>query len=758
MHRTLFNRQSVKELRGRLATGQGKCKSGAAVGVAFLISFVATAQQVKPGYTDIAILANPRPMVRITSGKLVYEEQLYEGGLRTKFWSPEGLIKPDAFLEAPGRLNGERPSLDEPIADAFGLSVDGQELWDGWQWHGTQEVPCAGKGCREVIEDLSSSIRPIRVKVHTQIDGSPFLRRWLEIASEGSTPTAIGSVFPMSGYLFSAHGLKENLGENAPFSVLRPASFEPGREGDLRWRNLPDGSYSHGSSKYGMPFAIINNAVTGESFVLHFAWSGNYSFQLFNTHDPARDDAELYFRVGLSGPGPLRLLSPGESVSTPSVYIGHFLSDLDTEVQALHRYERSAILPPLPQGRLRPVEANSWGFVRDEISEESLKAVIDTSAEVGVELFTIDAGWFGDVGSKWLEVVGDWKVGSRLPHGLEPIFDYARKKGLLCGLWVDIERIGLDSELRKKHPDWVIQVHGVSGDRTALDFTKPQVVKFAEDTITSLIERYKLDVFRLDYNTDIGRAGAQDNQMGFEENTSWRHYQALYAMYERLRRRFPNLMLENCASGGGRNDLGMLRNFHWAQVSDEWGGVRTLKPLNGFSIVFPPEYGMSYVGFMGPDNYRYGDVDFRFRGQMFGQLCLGGIVPDLLHFPDEYRDRVRHNVMLYKSFIRPILPTALVYHHTPILPNTEPGSWAVIEHAAPDHSKAYAGIFRLAGAKEDTYLFKPRGLDPSKTYKVIFDNTNVSVHMKGIDLVNQGLSIRIGQSLRSELLLFEAES
>ena len=284
--------------------------------------------------------------------------------------------------------------------------------------------------------------------------------------------------------------------------------------------------------------------------------------------------------------------------------------------------------------------------------------MIDTAAKVGVELFTIDAGWYGDVGSRWPELVGDWKTGSRLPHGLEPIFDYARQKGLLCGLWVDIERIGLESQLRKLHPDWPVEIHGATGKQTALDFSKPEVVKFAEDTLAGIVDRYKLDVFRLDFNADLGTSAGQSIHKGFEENTSWRHYQAIYSMYDRLRRRFPRLMMENCASGGGRNDLGMLQNFHWTQVSDEWGGVRTLKILNGFSLAFPPEYGLSYVGFMSPENYRYGDTDFRFRGQMFGQLCLGGIVPRGSTIAPEYRSRVQHHVSLYKKFIRPILATA----------------------------------------------------------------------------------------------------
>ena len=709
-----------------------------------------------PPATNITILQKPHPTLRVVSGNLVYEEHLYKGGLRTRSWSPSGAIKPDFYLEEGGE---ELPAADEPIACSFGLTVDGQELWDRWEWESAQETPCEPGGCRHVAIELKSDIRPIRVKVHTQIDGNPFLKRWLEITNTGNTHVAIGAVYPMSGYLFAGHRLKENLPQDAKstFSLLRPVTLQWARENDFRWLALPDGGYVYGNPGYGPPFAVVRNEVTGESFLIHFAWSGNYKFEFYNAHHPSSDDASLYFRIGLAGPEPVRVLRPGETVITPAVHIGHVLDDLDGAVQALHRYLRKSVLPPLPQGRTRPIEMNAWGFLGQDTTEEGLKRAIDVTAAVGAELFTVDAGWYGDLNSEWYELVGDWKTRSRLPNGLEPVFDYARQKGLLCGLWVDIERIGLKSELKKKHPDWVVTLHGTNDNYTALDFTKPEVVKYAEETLAGIIERYKLDVFRLDYNTNLGRGGMQNPVDGYIENTYWRHYDAVYAMYSRIRKRFPNLMMENCAGGGGRNDLGMLSNFHWAQVSDEWGAVRALKILNGFSLAFPPEYGNNYFGSVSDDSLRYGDVDFRLRAMMFSQFAMGGAAPDLKSLAPEYLARIRHNLELYKSFIRPVLNSVLVYHHTPILPNTEPGDWVVLEHVTPDRTRGYAGIFRLAGAKEDRYLFRPRGLDSSKNYKVTFDNTESSVRLSGFELQRDGINVRIGQPLRSELLLFEAQ-
>ena len=112
----------------------------------------------------------------------------------------------------------------------------------------------------------------------------------------------------MSGYLFQGTRLRENLpaGDSGVFTVLRPASFEPQREADFRWVTLPEGDYLYGNSKYGMPFTVVRNQVTGESFLIHFGLSGSYVFQFYNNRILGSDSASLYFRVGLDGPGPFR--------------------------------------------------------------------------------------------------------------------------------------------------------------------------------------------------------------------------------------------------------------------------------------------------------------------------------------------------------------------------------------------------------------------------------------------------------------------
>ena len=164
--------------------------------------------QAEQSRVEVTVRTQPRPGLRIVSGGLVYEEGLYKGGLRTRYWSPTGLVKPDTFLERGG---DELPALDEPMACSFGLSVDGQDLWDYWSWKSAEELPCeaeqgtrlareGSRKCRHAMVELASDIRPIRVKVHTQVDGNSFLKRWLEITNNGN---AFGNFFwPLSEVYF----------------------------------------------------------------------------------------------------------------------------------------------------------------------------------------------------------------------------------------------------------------------------------------------------------------------------------------------------------------------------------------------------------------------------------------------------------------------------------------------------------------------------------------------------------------------------
>jgi alpha-galactosidase len=275
-----------------------------------------------------------------------------------------------------------------------------------------------------------------------------------------------------------------------------------------------------------------------------------------------------------------------------------------------------------------------------------------------------------------------------------------------------------------------------------------------EEQLVDVISRYKLDLYRIDYNTHIFDGGNRVKD-GFVENTLWRHAEAIWGIFDRLRKRFPNTIFENCASGGGRLDLGMLRYFQITEISDWMRAPRSLKILNGLSLSLPPEICLRTFGTEVPEHYLYGDLDYQIRSCLFGQPILRGIAPTIEEIGEPRRARIGHALDLYKQFIRPILPDAKVYHHTPILPLYAASPWCVLEYAAPDRRREVAGIFRLTAPDASAYRYRPRGLRPGGRYRVTFDNTGESFEVSGLELQRDGIEIRLESPLTSEILLVE---
>ncbi len=703
------------------------------------------------------------PLVRFDTGMVVYQEALING---------QYLVANTSAMGRPKSREGVWKALSAGAASvrpvrtrqhAFQIEADGQLLVDRWQWAEAHEADPDRTGCRESVVTLRHMQRRVTVELHTRLDDTPFLARWLVITNTGERPMALAQVFPWSGQVWEAVGdlwssLELTNLTGSPFTLGHFTDTDAGAEGSFDWMELPDGTYGfetlHGRSGWGLPFFIVRNEVTGEVAIGDFAWSGNWQIEFFNDHEPAGRpprDARLYARIGLAGPAPLRVLEPGESARTPEVHLGFLFGDVDTCVQALHTHERRSVILPQPVGREHRVEINHTGYTQNaQVTERQLYEEIDMAADVGIELFMLDAGWFGEVSDNWFAAVGDWdRESPLLPNGVKAVFDYAHSKGILCGLWVEAERMGPVSRLLHDHPDWQMEKRGEKIPN--LDLTKPEVAEYLERTIEGLIEKYGLDCYRLDYNHSIGEGGEHERG-DFTENSLWRYYEALYSIFERIHRRFPDLTLENCSSGGGRNDLGLVSRFHFTQLTDKWSPAPQLKILNGMTIALPPELCEVHLGAISDG---IADIDFMLRIGLFGHFDISGIFPTMGERQEAARERFHHAVSLYKTFVRPILSTCRVFHHTPIQRQTEPGEWVVLECASEDASRAYAGVFRLSTTAGGFYQFCPRGLDVSRRYRVTHDTSGQSREADGGLLVDQGLRVAVRGALTSELLLFE---
>jgi len=237
----------------------------------------------------------------------------------------------------------------------------------------------------------------------------------------------------------------------------------------------------------------------------------------------------------------------------------------------------------------------------------------------------------------------------------------------------------------------------------------------------------------------------------------WRHVDALYRIFDHLRKRFPNVIFQNCAGGGGRLDLGIMSRFHNTELTDWLRGPRDLKILNGMTWLLPPEILLLMFGTEFSDPAIDGDLDFQLRKVMLSRPIFRGISPSLSEFNAVLKDDVKENVQLFKKTVRPIMANSRVYHHTPFALALDPAPWVVLEYATQDEPKAVASFFRTDVAVDPLFEFIPRGLDPARTYKVTFRNRKHTVDIAGAQLMLQGLPIRLEGNMISEMVLFEAK-
>jgi len=715
-----------------------------------------------------ALAVEPFPMIRFDAGLACYQEALLNGQYLVVSTSAMGRPRnrDGVWLGYRGGAWATRPQRIRQTA--FHLVVDSQQLHDHWRWVGAEEIESSVPGCREAVVTLEHTLRPIRVRVFTRLDGTVFLTRWLEITNTGDSACALSEVAPWSGQLWEPVGYHWNTAamahlDRAPFTLGHLTEHEAGTEGTFAWQELPPGITAvesmHGRSGWGIPTVYVRNELSGEVATLAFGWSGNWQFSFLNDQERYREQAadqgrevRLYARVSMAGPAPLRVLDAGETCLTPEVHLGFQFGDLDACAQALHEHARKSVILQHPKGLEHRVEINHTGYTRnDQVTEAQVYEEIDIAADTGIELFMLDAGWFGGDDSKWCEAVGDWERESPLlTHGVRAVFDRIHERGMLGGLWVEAERMGSASHILRDHPDWQMQVRGERIPN--LDLSRPEVAEYLEATIVGVIERYNLDCFRLDYNISIGIGGERE-YAGYLENILWRYYDALYGIFDRIHARFPRLLLENCSSGGGRNDLGIMKRFNWTQTTDKWSPLPTCKISNGVTLMLPPEVCSTYPGAISDGQ---ADLDFALRTGLWGHLTVSGIYPSMAELHEGARGHWRRVVQVYKESIRPIIGTSRMYHHTPLQNQRDAGEWVVMEIAADDKSRAYAGVFRYPDACGTGYQLVMRGLSPDRRYRVSMESAGWVREVCGSKLLGEGVFVPVRAAGMSELVLFEA--
>jgi len=434
-----------------------------------------------------------------------------------------------------------------------------------------------------------------------------------------------------------------------------------GREFELRGRPLLPGKFvtesrrgisSHEAHPW---FAVRPRGESAEhqgpTWFGSLAWSGNW-LGVFETE---RNDA---VSIGL-GIQPFDFswrLEPGAEFASPELVGGYAADGLGGASRRLQLYDEHVQLPANHRERLRPVLYNSWEATQFEVRAEQQLELARRAAAMGVELFVVDDGWFGARNDDHAGL-GDWTVNTdKLPGGLHQLIDQVHQLGMQFGIWVEPEMVNPDSDLYRAHPDWAYHAEGrdATYDRNqlVLNFARQDV----QDAIHAQLERLLSDHGTIDFiKWDHNRAWTEvgwPEQPGQQREVWVRHVRGVYDLLARLRSGFPDLLIESCAGGGGRADLGILRWTDQVWTSDNTDAADRLTIQYGYSRAHSPRAMVNWVTDVpNQQTGRVAPLEFRFHVAMQGVLGVGG---DIGRWPAEDLAAARRWIETYKR-LRPVI-------------------------------------------------------------------------------------------------------
>lgn len=306
------------------------------------------------------------------------------------------------------------------------------------------------------------------------------------------------------------------------------------------------------------PMMALHNLYTGKNTVFHLL--PNAQWKMTARKFPLTDKELVVVESGFNGDGLRLQAEAGEKIELPAVIF--FTAENKTDLDA---YKLHEIYNELYPRKTLPVIYNSWLYCFDDLDIDALLNQVNLAAELGFEAFMIDAGWFGN-GDDWSVSVGDWEENTVSgPKGrLIEISQRVREHGMIFGLWFEPERADPKSKAVQEHSDFYI-------NQKLLNFANPKAVDYITDVISKQIEKYHIGWLKFDFNDSI--------PLDPSGNAFYRYLQGQKRFIERLRGKFPNLYITNCASGGYRMELYQGTMFDSFWLSDNQG------PYKGIDIV-----------------------------------------------------------------------------------------------------------------------------------------------------------------------------
>lgn len=478
------------------------------------------------------------------------------------------------------------------------------------------------------------------------------------------------------------------------------------------------------SSAHQNPFIILKRPETnedmGEAMGFALVYSGNFLAHIEVDHFDAT-------RVTL-GINPFDFswgLEKGESFQTPEAIISYSCEGLNSLSGNFHSIFKERLMRGEWKEKERPVLVNNWEATYFDFNEEKILNMVRKAKKLGFELFVLDDGWYGKRNDDKTSL-GDWYPNlDKLPNGIKGLGEKIVKEGMKFGLWFEPEMISRDSNLYSKHPDWVLGVKNrklsLGRNQYILDLSREEVQNYIIDILSERFSEAPISYVKWDMNRNMTEITYRD--------LPHKYILGLYKILETLTSKFPHILFEGCAAGGGRFDAGILHYMPQIWTSDDTDAIERIKIQHGTSMGYPSLAMGAHVSDI-PNHQTARNTNFDIRNYVayFGAF---GYELNLLNFTEEMDRKIMEHIKFYKEN-RKLLQFG-DFHRIDSPFNGNTASWIIVNK---DKTEAIAVYFQILAEPNPGYNKKIvlKGLDPDKKYLV---NNNLEAY--GDELMNVGI-------------------
>jgi len=655
-----------------------------------------------PSVSSLASTSGPPETFHWETGALVFNFDVTGGKLRQKRFSPadfaELSVNNSSGVEVAIQCSGEN-SPDQGMKSATG-QPGARLLFVGKREESRRE------GKRLVCTHRDANLRLRVESIYQGFNGLPVVRRFSRVINEGSSP--VGIDFLSSAMLHCLADPKQYDGElrihlavnswmsEGQWHTLRPSEMGFVENERTSWSEAQAGSVGSWSTERYLPMAMAENTKLGLTWFWQIEHDGSWYWEISNVsaRDNNADDVYAY----LGGPDDLhsaawKNLRPGETYQTVPVAVGCVRGGFTEAVAALTNYRRAACMKPRKDNSRCSVIFNDymnclWG----DPTEANELPMVAAAARAGCEYYVIDAGWYAALHEDWSQTLGSWQAStSRFPRGLKFLLDQIRRAGMVPGLWLEPEVAGPKSLLAQKPDNWFLVRHGkrvLKNSRLLLDFRNPEVRTYLDSVIARLVNEYGVGYIKMDYNVD-SLQGTEINADSFGQGLL-EHNRAHLAWLDSIVNRYPDLVIENCGSGGGRMDYAMLSRLQVQSMTDQENYLKLPAILVGASAAVLPE--QLAIWSYPLANADADQASFNMVTAMMCRIHQSGHLDSLSPTASA---QVTEGIRVYKEVLRKHIPTAIPFYPLGTSDVTNAQAPLALGMRSPEHT--VLAVWRIDG-------------------------------------------------------------